>query len=181
MTPPAPGPLGGSDGVHPPEALDRARHRTDLLDCGNSSLDRWLRQSAGQSERREATRTYVVADESGVVVGYVTLVAGQTTSDFVTADVARGMSSRFPIPVAIIARLAVDRSVQGNGVGAALLAFALRRCLEAGSAVGMRAVVVDAFDDRAAAFYRRFGFRAVPGAPLRLMVSIPELRAAFAD
>lgn len=162
-------------------ALDRSHHQTDRFDSGAPALDRWLQRSASQAECRDAARTYVVADLDGVVVGYATLVAGQITTAEAAADVAKGMTTHFPIPVAIIARLAVDRSVQGTGVGMYLLDFALRRCLLAGDEVGMRAVVVDAIDLRAAGFYRRFGFKPVQGAPHRLMVPLSTLREAFAD
>ncbi len=145
------------------------------------ALDRWLERSATQAERRDATRTYVVADNAGVVAGYVTLVAGQVITSEATTEVAQGMSRHYPVPVALIARLAVDRSVQGSGIGVHLLDFASGRCLLAGDEIGMRAVVVDAIDKRAAGFYERFGFKPVRGEPQRLMVSMAAIREARAD
>lgn len=169
------------DGLGPPVPLRPSDHRTAEFDSGVAALDRWLQRSAGQAERRDATRTYVVADRSGMVWGYVALVAGQIVRAEVTDEVARGMSPHFPIPVAIIARLAVDRTVQGAGVGIELLDFALGRCLLAGDEVGMRAVLVDAIDERAAGFYRRFGFKPVEGAPGRLMVPMATVRRAYRE
>ncbi len=88
------------------------------------------------------------------------------------------MSKRFPIPVVLLARLAIDRGHPGMGLGAALLADAMRRPVRASDQVGVRAVVVDAMDAEAAGFYRRFGFEALEEDGLTLMATIAVLRAA---
>ena len=95
-----------------------------------------------------------------------------------TSEVRRGMSQHFPIPVVLLARLAVDDRRHGEGIGAALLADAMRRAVRAADEVGIRAVVVDAIDERAAQFYRRFGFEALEGEGQRLMTTVVRLRAA---
>lgn len=164
--------------LHPPAPLDRSRHRTEQFRCGQTQLDTWLRASAGQAQRRDASRTYVVADDSSHVVGFYTLVAGQVDVEEATSEVRRGMSQHFPIPVVLLARLAVDERRQGEGVGAALLADAMRRAVRAAEEVGIRAVVVDAIDAGAAQFYRRFGFEALDTDGLRLMATVSKLRAA---
>jgi GNAT superfamily N-acetyltransferase len=163
-----------------PAPLDPARHNTASFTCGDERLDTWLRAYASQNERRDAARTFVVADEADRVLGYYTLVAAQLDHADATAAVRKGMSKRFPIPVVLLARLAIDRSQQGRGLGAALLADATRRAVRAADEVGIRAILVDAVDARAAAFYVRFGFEPLPGDPLLLMATIVQLRAAGA-
>jgi predicted N-acetyltransferase YhbS len=112
------------------------------------------------------------------VRGYYTLIAGQIEHDQATATVRKGLSRHFPIPVAILARLAVDMRSQGQGLGARLLSDALERICRAAQEVAVRAVVVHAIDERAVAFYERFGFRSLSTAPRTLMVTLVELRAA---
>lgn len=163
-----------------PAPLDPVRHDTAGFTCGDERLDTWLRAYASQSDRRDAARTFVIADEAGRVLGYCTLVAAQLDHTGATAAVRRGMSKRFPIPVVLLARLAIDGSRQGRGLGAALLADAMRRAVRAADEVGIRAVIVDAIDDRAAAFYVRFGFESLPGGPLTLMATVAQLRKAGA-
>lgn len=164
--------------LRPPAPLDPSRHRTDEFACGVERLDAWLRAYAGQGQKRDASRTYVVADDDDRVLGYYTLVAAQLDHAAATDAVRRGMSKRFPIPVVLLARLAVDRSVQGGGLGGALLADAMRRSLRAAEEVGIRAVIVEALDESAAAFYRRFGFHSLEGDTLLLMATVAHLRAA---
>jgi GNAT superfamily N-acetyltransferase len=159
------------------ERYDPARHDTSDFACGNDLLDRWLARYAGQNDRRDAARTFVAVEDRRVV-GYYTLVAGQVSHDAARPEVRKGLSRHFPIPVAILARLAVDRPAQGRGLGAGLLSDALTRVRRAGEEVAIRAVVVHAIDDRAAAFYERFGFRSLTDVPRALMVTLAELRAA---
>jgi GNAT superfamily N-acetyltransferase len=160
------------------ERYDPAAHEVADFACGEESLDRWLHRYAGQGERRDATRTFVAADESGAVRGYYTLVAGQLEHAEATEAVRKGLSRHFPIPAAILARLAVDERSQGQGLGPSLLNDALERICRAAQEVAVRAVVVHAIDDAAAGFYERFGFRSLSAAPRTLMVTLAELRAA---
>jgi len=160
------------------ERYDSASHELADFACGEESLDRWLRRYAGQSERRDATRTFVAIDERQAVRGYYTLVAGQLEQVEAIEAVRKGLSQHFPIPVAILARLAVDERSQGQGLGASLLNDAIERICRAAQEVAVRAVVVHAIDDAAAAFYERFGFRALATAPRALMVTLAELREA---
>jgi GNAT superfamily N-acetyltransferase len=162
-------------------AFDRQTHRVDTFRCGEESLDRWLRAYAGQAQRRDAARTFVTADRDGNVVGYYTLVAAQVEHEQATAGVRRGLSQHFPIPVALIARLAVASSHQGVGLGRSLLLDALQRILRASEELAVRAVTVEALDERAASFYRHFGFDATELAPNTLMVSLPTVRDALSD
>jgi predicted N-acetyltransferase YhbS len=160
------------------ERYDPRRHDVAGFSCGNDTLDRWLVRNAGQSERRDAARTFVAASTAADVLGYYTLVAGQIEQKEATPPVSKGLSRHFPVPVVILARLAVDRSSQGQGLGPRLLADGLDRVCRAAADVAVRAVLVHAVDDRAAAFYERFGFRGNTATPRTLMVTLAELRAA---
>lgn len=153
------------------------RHRIDRFDCGREQLDRWLRAYAGQGQRRDTARTFVVCRANDdEVVGYYTLVASEIEHSAATGDVRRGASRHFPLPVCLIARLAVDRSEQGAGLGRSLLLDALRRTDRASRSVAMRAILVHALDDQAATFYARFGFRPATKDPLTLMVPLEAVR-----
>ena len=160
------------------ERYDPVRHDVAGFACGKEALDRWLHHYAGQNERRDATRTFVAAGEGGAVRGYYTLLAGQVEHGEATVPVRKGLSRHFPIPVAILARLAVDIRSQGQGLGARLLDDALERVSRAAQEVAVRAVIVHAIDDTATAFYRRFGFRGLSVAPRTLMAMLAELREA---
>jgi ribosomal protein S18 acetylase RimI-like enzyme len=157
---------------------DPAAHKVADFACGEESLDRWLYRYASQGERRDATRTFVAADAQGAVRGYYTLVAGQLEHVEATETVRKGLSRHFPIPVAILARLAVDERSQGRGLGASLLNDALERICRAAQEVAVRAVVVHAINDAAVGFYERFGFRGLSEAPRSLMVTLTELNEA---
>jgi GNAT superfamily N-acetyltransferase len=161
------------------ERYDPTRHDVSSFSCGNELLDRWLRRYAGQNDRRDAARTFVATtDDRDVVHGYYTLLAGQLEHHEATPQARKGLSRHFPIPVAILARLAIDSDHQGRGLGAALLDDALLRVLHASEQVAVRAVVVHAVDEPAAAFYERFGLRALTETPRTLMVTLTALRAA---
>jgi GNAT superfamily N-acetyltransferase len=160
------------------ERFDPARHDVSGFDSGNETLDRWLVRYAGQSERRDAARTFVATGDGGIVVAYYTLVVGEVEHGSATEQVRKGMSRHYPIPAALLARLAVDRHHQGRGIGAGVLSDALSRVSVAAGQVAVRAVVVHAIDENAAGFYERFGFRALSAAPRTLMVTLAELRAA---
>lgn len=160
-------------------ALDRRRHSAQGFECGKPALARWLRAYASQGQRRDAARTFVTATADGSVLGYYTLVAAQVEHESATAAARRGMSRHFPIPVAIVARLAVDQSRQGAGLGRSLLLDALRRVLRASDELAVRAVIVDAIDEDAIAFYRRFGFDPSGLDPRLLMIELGAVRRAL--
>lgn len=160
------------------ERYDPTSHEVADFSCGEESLDRWLHHYAGQGERRDATRTFVATDGHGAVCGYYTLVAGQLDHAEATEAVRKSLSRHFPIPVAVLARLAVDERSQGEGLGASLLNDAFERICRAAQEVAVRAVVVHALDKGAAGFYERFGFRGLGSAPRTLMVTLAELRKA---
>lgn len=160
------------------ERYDPARHDVAGFACGKEPLDRWLLRYAGQGERRDATRTFVATGPGGAVRGYYTLLAGQVEHAEATEAARKGLSRHFPIPVAILARLAVDARSKGEALGARLLDDALERVCRAAQEVAVRAVVVHAIDDAAVGFYERFGFRGLSTAPRTLMATLTELREA---
>jgi len=165
--------------LRPVEPLDPKRHEIKEFRCSQPSLDRWLQAYAGQSQRRDVARTFVAADSELRVVGYYTLVAGQVEHAAASPPICAGVSRYFPIPIPIclIARLAVDRSWQGRGLGSDLLRDALRRTLAAADQIGIRAVLVDAIDEHAADFYRRYGFEPSTTDGLTLTVPLAAVRS----
>jgi predicted N-acetyltransferase YhbS len=156
--------------------FDRKAHRVDQFSCGETSLDRWLIAYAGQNQQRDAARTFVTIEPDGKVAGYYTLVAAQVEHEQATSTVRQGLSRHFPIPVALIARLSVTMQHQGAGLGRSLLLDALQRALRASEQLAVRAITVDTLDDRAASFYRRFGFEPSALTPRTLMVSLDAVR-----
>lgn len=142
----------------------------------NVWLARYARQAAGGS-----ARTYVVVDsEQARVVGYHALTAGELKHVDATPRVVKGMP-RYPIPVVLLARLAVDQTVTGRGIGAWLLRDALIRTLAAAETIGVRALLVHAIDDQAKAFYLHHGLQPSPTDPLHLMIMIKDIAAALRE
>lgn len=133
-----------------------AHHVRAGFDCGNGALNDFLLKQAGQLQRRGFGKTYVaLADDAKTVTGYVCVSAGQVA----TTQLPEGLKlPRYPAPMLRVGRLAVDARHQGRGIGQDLLAFALRLALEFSQQVGLYAVLVDAKDDQAKAFYTRLGF-----------------------
>jgi GNAT superfamily N-acetyltransferase len=152
-------------------------HILDHFDCGKPQLDDWLKRFALANQQSDAARTYVV-QQDGKVMGYYTLSAGSVRREESPARVAKGLA-RHPIGVILLARLAVDRSEQGTGVGRQLLMDALSRSLTAGDAIGARAILVHAIDEEAAAFYRKYGFEPSPLDPRQLLLLMKDLRATL--
>ena len=147
--------------------------------CGSPSLDEYLARYAGQNQKRGAGRTFVaVRPGAPRVLGYFTLAAGSVRADVLPPEVAKRLP-RYPVPVVVLARLAVDRSAQGEGLGAALLVEALRRAVRVASEIGVYAVEVVAKDDGARAFYERHGFAVLADDPLHLYLPVETARALF--
>ncbi len=152
-------------------------HDLTGFDCATSSLNGWLIDHALAGQRADLARTYI-AVEGETITGYVSLTTGSIRREEAPRRYARGMP-RHPLPTILIARLAVDRRHQGQGLGSRLLAESLRRAVAASDAVAARLVVVDAIDDNAAAFYRRRGFIDIPENPRRLFRKIADIRRSL--
>lgn len=151
------------------------------LHCGEPSLDAWLCAHARGAAGAGSARTYVVTDaQQERVVGYHALTVGSVERAHATARVAKGMP-RHPIPVVLLARLAVDVSVQGQGIGSFLLHDAMARAAGAAARFGIRALLVHALNDEARAFYLHHGLEPSPTDPLHLLVLVKDIRAALAS
>jgi GNAT superfamily N-acetyltransferase len=150
-------------------------HDPTSFDCGNEALNRFIKLYALTGQRAGISQTYVAAKESSIA-GYHTIVVGQVTHDEAPERLAKGVP-RHPIPVIILARLAVDQGQQGQGLGAALVTDAMRRVLQAADIAGVRAMVVHAKDESAQRFYGHLGFEPFPEKPLTLYRLLKDLRA----
>lgn len=146
--------------------------------CGEPALDDWLRHTALYNQTKQYTRTFVVADADFRVVGYCSLCAGMIHRDDAPRAVKGGQAPN-EIPVALLARLAIDAAHQGNGLGGALMRHALRAVVSAGQTVAFRAVMVDAISESAADFYRKYGFRQSRISPTKLLLPIKDIVAAL--
>lgn len=151
----------------------RREHLLDDFDCGKDELNRFLKRQAWGSQQSHSAQTYVLAKDLRVL-GYYSLAAGSVTHDEATERIRKGQA-RHPIPVVLLARLAVDVSVHGKGLGAALLKDALLRTAQAADTIGARALLVHAKDDSAKAFYEHFTFEASPSDPYHLLLIMKEL------
>jgi GNAT superfamily N-acetyltransferase len=154
-------------------------HELDRLDSGAPELDDWLRRFARVADASGTARTYVLT-KGKRVVGYYALTPGAVDRSELPARHAKGMPAH-PIGVILLARLALDRSWQGQGYGRALVADAAIRTLQAAELVGARAMLVHARDQAAAAFYERLGSSPSPTDPLHLIVLIKDLNRTFGD
>jgi GNAT superfamily N-acetyltransferase len=157
------------------EKLDR-KYAVERFTCGQSELDRFLIRHALQAQQAHSSQTYV-AVRGGAVVGYYTIVAGEVKHADAPVRVAKGMP-RHPIPLLVLARLAVQTEMQGKGLGAGLLLDALGRTLQVADVVGVRALAVHAKDDGAAAFYEHFGFARSPTDARHLFMLVKDVRLA---
>ena len=158
-----------------PEPLS-ADHDLSAFECGEASLDDWLKRRAFTNQLSGASRTFVVLDESRVVVAYYALAAGAVAHERATGSVRRNMPD--PIPVLVLGRLAVAKRAQGLQLGAALLQDAVLRAMAVSENAGVRALLVHALNQSARAFYERYGFQGSPLDPMTLMLRLNEPNAA---
>ena len=158
--------------LSPPEPLADIHELTDFF-CGVNSLDEWLRRRARANQASGASRTYVVADNHRVV-GYYALASGGIAVEISVGRFRRNMPD--PIPVAVLARLAIDRSQQGRGLGRALFRDCAQRVAHAADTLGIRGIVVHAISEQAKAFYLALGFEPSPAEPMTLMVTLADIR-----
>ena len=160
------------------EPFDRTIHERADFSCGNTSLDNFLLSLVSQYEKRRLGRTYVVVRSgSKLVVGYFTLAAGSIPPEAFPTPAKK--FPLHPVPVVLLARLAVDRREQGRGIGSRLLAHVFQLCLELGTTIGIHAVTVDAIDDSAKLFYERFGFLSLLDGPFHLYLPVASIEDGF--
>ena len=153
-------------------------HDVASFDCGNDDLKRFLQRHALNNQRNQSARTYVALRGETRVVGFYTLAAASAEFDVVPPRLAKG-PARHPIPLTLLARLGVDSTEQGRGLGAGLLKDAFKRFLQAQAIIAARALVVQAKDERARAFYQHFGFVPSPIDPYHLFLMTKEIHEAM--
>ena len=156
-----------------PEPLG-PEHRLDEFDCGKPSLNDWLSHHARQAQASGSSKTFVVTEE-GSVLGYFALTVGQVDTLDAPERLRKGMG-QYPIPVVILARLAVSSQAQGRGIGVGLLKDAIRRTLLIAEHAGIRAMLTHPLDEQAASFYGRFGFIASPLREQQLLLLLKDAR-----
>lgn len=158
-----------------PQPIDGTFELTDFR-SGSPELDSWLTRRALANEASGASRTFVIAKDKRVV-GYYALSVGSASHLVAPGKVRRNMPD--PIPVAILARLAIDQDWQGRRLGAELLQDAILRTIAASESLGIRAILIHAISDQARRFYEHHGFAASPVEPLTLMATLADLRRAL--
>jgi predicted N-acetyltransferase YhbS len=152
----------------------RRDHAVDGFDCGREELNRFLVRFALTNQQAGASQTYVaLAGES--VIGYYSLAVGEVAFDAAPLRLSKGLA-RHPVPIMLLARMAVSTAWQKRGIGAGLLKDAMRRTLQAADIAGIRAFAVHAKDDSVRSFYEHFGFIPSPADPFHLFVLIKDLR-----
>lgn len=152
-----------------------ATHILDEFACGEASLDEWLKRRARTNQLSGASRTFVVSDQDGRVHAYYAMAAGAVAHQAATSNARRNMPD--PVPVLVLARLAVDRRAQGIRLGAALLQDAVHRAVSVSRNAGVRALLVHAINERAQAFYAHYGFQESPQHPMTLMLGLNVVQA----
>jgi len=157
-----------------PEPL-AAQHRLEGFDCGKPALNDWLLRHALQAQGSGSAKTFVVAEDDGRVAGYFSLTVGQVDTLEAPERIRKGMG-QYPLPVVILARLAVSVADQGRGIGFGLLQDAIRRTMLIAEQAGIRAMLTHPLDDEAARFYTRFGFIASPLRDQQLLLLLKDAR-----
>lgn len=152
-----------------------AHHVLDQFACGEASLDDWLKRRGLANQLSGASRTFVVADPDGRVYGYYAMAAGAVSHQAATSSVRRNMPD--PVPVMVLARLAVDHRAHGLKLGASLLQDAVRRTVSVAQHAGVRALLVHALNDRAKQFYEHYGFQESPQHPMTLMLRLHQVKS----
>ena len=153
------------------------RHNVGAFNSGVLVLDDWLRRRARANQATGASRTYVVCDDNRVVA-YYALASGAVETEHATGRVRRNMPD--PIPVAVLARLAIEQNCQGRGLGRALVKDAARRVVQAAEIIGIRALVVHAISPEAQAFYLAVGFEPSRLQAMTLMATLADIQAVLA-
>lgn len=151
------------------------------FDCGTPALNEWFQRYAWQNHNGGGARTYVLIDQdSGEVAGYFCLSAASAEYKSAPAGIQKGLA-RHPVPVVLIGRLAVDRRYRGHGLGRFLVRDAIMRTVEAADRIAVRAIMVQAKNSEAAAFYERLGFVASEGDPLLFFMTLKDAKKSLAE
>jgi GNAT superfamily N-acetyltransferase len=164
-----------------PQLLDPAGHDRSSFDCGEPTLDEWLRRYAGQNRRGNTAATWVVVDGADVVVAYASLSMAAIDRTAAAAPLAKGAPN--PIPALLLGRLAVDRRHAGLGLGTSLVAHVLATATELNERAACRSVIVTAINESSRSWWESLGFAALdPGDPdgLDLYLLTSDIEATLA-
>jgi len=165
--------MGEVSYLSPPQPL-ADNHDIETFTSGESSLDDWLRRRAQANQVSGATRTYVVCEGNARVIAYYALASGVVTVASAPGRFKRNMPG--PIPVLVLARLAVDKKWQGKGLGRALFRDAAQRVAQAAEVIGIRGILVHAISEEARKFHLKLGFLPSKHEPMTLMVTLADIR-----
>lgn len=161
-----------------PEPLNKDHNLTDF-NSHYPELDEWLKKYAFQAKMSGSANTFIVADND-LLVGFYSLTVGQVDLDQVSERVKKGMG-KYPIPVVILARLAVHHTYQGKGIGKAMLKDAILKTLQVAEQGGVRALLVHAIDEKAETFYKQFGFESSPIRENQLLLLLKDAKKIISD
>jgi GNAT superfamily N-acetyltransferase len=167
--------MSNSFTISPVEKLS-SLHQVRDFKCGKNSLDLFIRKHALVNQRADSSQTYVVHLDN-VVMGYYSLVFSSVRQEDSPTVIQAAMPANYPVPVMLFARFAVDKKMQGHGIGTALLKDAFLRTVNASKIGGLAAILVDAIDDRMVAFYRKHGFKDCLAGERKLMIAIQSVRS----
>lgn len=149
-----------------------SHHDRAAFSCGEPALDAYLQRQASQDIRRRVAQVFVaVGDTPEKIAGYYSLSAASFEKDELPPALAKRLP-HYPVPAAVLGRLAIDRRQQGRGLGETLLLDAIRRVVRASRTIAVYAIIVDAKTERAQAFYQRYGFRTFASEPRRLFLPL---------
>lgn len=151
-----------------------SQHDRSAFDCGAPALNIYLSQYALQNQKKDIVRNYIVTREKRIV-GYYSLAYGSVSRSDMPVEMSKGLPD-YPVPMILLARLAIDTSEKGQGLGAALLKDAMFRTVQASEIAGLRALFVHAKDDDAASFYQKYAFTPSPANPLHLFLPLTALK-----
>jgi predicted N-acetyltransferase YhbS len=169
--------VGEISELEPPEPL-ADHHDIEDSRSGEASLDDWLKRRARANQVSGASRTYVLCDGK-YVIGYYAVASGIVAVESAPGRFRRNMPS--PIPVVVLARLAVHHAWHGQGLGRSLFRDAAQRVANAADAIGIRGIVVHAISEEAKKFYLALGFDSSPSEPMTLMVTLSDIRAVLSQ
>ena len=147
-------------------------HERASFNCGEPSLDAYIRRQASQDVRRRVAQTFVaLGKEPQEIAGYYTVSAASFEKEEMPPEMAKRLP-HYPVPAAVLGRLAIAQQYQGSGLGEALLIDAIKRVLHASDTIGVYAIIVDALNDSASSFYKRYGFLSFPSKLNRLFLPL---------
>lgn len=155
------------------------RHKRDDFSCGAEPLDRYLKTQASQDKKRRFAAPYVAVTDDNIVIAYYALASFRIDQPELPEDERKKLPKYPDVPATLLGRLAVDQNYRGHGIGEHMLLHALKRSNDLSSEIASYAVVVDAKDDAAIAFYQHFNFLRFPGTPNRLYLPMKQVAKLF--